>query len=88
MNRIDAILERVRGTYQEKSLPKYPSWEGLTNRQRIWAVAGEIIEFVIAIIRGDIYGEHGAIAEAIDSIIVLARFIDYYEGRRGNENSA
>lgn len=53
----DVIVELAR------SVEKHGAWAGYSKWRAVRVVAGELLEVVTALVRGDIHGEHGFLVE-------------------------
>jgi len=72
------FLHVVAAAYQvfrQKSVAKYPSWEGMENYEQHDVIKDEFDEVDKAYKRGDVNGKHGQVAELLDLIVVSVRRI-------------
>lgn len=76
---IDEILTRVEAE-NARSKAKYGYWRDIPKDEQRAAVDGEFEEWQGAYDRHDIYGPHGEIAEAVQTINVLIRRVQYLTG--------
>ena len=53
----DVIVELAR------SMEKHGAWQGYSKWRAVRVIAGELLEVVTALMRGDIHGEHGFLVE-------------------------
>ena len=73
---LQEIFERVKLVNAQAKF-KHGSWVGTTNLYQQEAIRKEYEEYTEAVFKGDVHGPHGEIAEAIDTINVLCRRIQF-----------
>lgn len=73
------IFEKVK-TVNAQAKVKHGPWQGTTNLYQQEAIRREFDEFQEAVSAGNVHGPHGTIAEAIDVINVMCRYIQAQTG--------
>lgn len=73
------IIEKLKAEHA-RSMLKHGKWADQPEEVQMKAIHGEFSEWSRAQVNGDIYGEHGEIAEAIQVMNVMARRIMYLTG--------
>lgn len=75
----DQVIEKLK-MENAASLLKYGLWKDIPTQEQADAIQGEYTEWYRAYIDGDIDGEHGEIAEAIDLMNVCMRRVMFLTG--------
>jgi hypothetical protein len=73
------IFQKVEAE-NARSKEKYGMWQDCSEEKQYMAIRGEFKEWNDAHCKGDIHGEHGEIIEAIQTINVLCRRIQFLTG--------
>jgi hypothetical protein len=76
---LQEIFERVKMVNAQAKV-KHGPWKGTTNLYQQEAIRAEYKEYQEAVFHGNVDGAHGEIAEAIDTINVLCRRIQFLTG--------
>lgn len=76
---LQEIFERVKLVNAQAKL-KHGPWAGTSNLYQQEAIRREYQEYQEAVSKGDVDGPHGEIAEAVDTINVLCRRIQFLTG--------
>ena len=59
-----------------RSVAKHGTWNNYGLGRMLWILAGELYEVAAAIVRGDLHGPHGVVAELCDVATVCVKAIE------------
>lgn len=64
------------------SVIKHGDWSGYSLPRMLWVLWGELFEVVIAVVRRDLHGPHGVVAEAAQVAVVCIKIVHNLSLRR------
>lgn len=67
-----------------RSVIKYGDWDGYSLARMLWVLLGELFEVAVAVVRRDLHGPHGVVAEVTQVAVVCIKIVRNLTGRKGN----